>query len=212
MKKGFTLIELMAVITVLVIILSITFPVVSNVLQESRENSYDSQVSMIESAAKRYISDNVKEVDESGNLLISREKDNFVTILALQKNGYLNSKKIIKNPITDRTMTGCVVAAYAKTYNQFQYVYTDYNCNDENVFTPKINISENAGNYSVTITYPSSAVTLSGTGYTYKLSTNNNTVAVSGNSVSGINVPKGTKITAQIKKGEYVIREITEIA
>lgn len=209
MKRGFTLVELLAVITVLVIILTIAFPKVSNVLQESRENSYNSQVSMIESAAKRYISDNVKEVTEDGNSVISRDKDNFVTIQALQKNGYLNSKKVIKNPITDRTMTGCVVASYAKTYNQFQYVYTDYNCNDANVFTPKINITDD---YKVTINYPDSSHTLTGTGYVYKLSSDNKTVTVSGNLVSGISVTKGTKITAQIKKGDYIIRQITEIA
>lgn len=212
-KKGFTLIELLAVITLLAIILTITFSVINNVLKDSRENSYETQISTIENAAKRYISDNIQAVDASGNSLISRDKDNFVTIKNLQDNGYINSKKIVKNPKDDRTMTGCVVVAYAKTYNQFQYLYTDYRCLDTTTFTPKINISttkDASGKYSVTITYPASSI--AGTKNVYRLNTDNLDVTVTGTTVTGLKVASGTKITAEIQKGDYLVRQITEIA
>lgn len=210
-EKGFTLVELLAVITLLSIILTITFSVINNVIKDSRENSYESQISTLESAAKRYISDNIQGTDNAGNLLVTRDKDNFVTIKKLQTEGYINSKKVIKNPKDDRTMTGCVVATYSKTYNQFQYLYTDYGCLNNDLFTPKINIS-NAGNgkYAVTITYPEN---LAAYRYVYRLSTNDTNVDVSDKtSVSGITVSSGTKITAEIQKGDYLVRQITEIA
>jgi len=209
-KKGFTLIELLAVITLLTIILTITFSVVTNVLENSRTNTYDSQISTIENAAKRYISDNIQALNDDGTNKISTVYDNFVTIQTLQKEGYLNSKEVLKNPKTDRTMTGCVIAAYAHSYKQFQYVYTDYNClnTDENKsLTPKITFTSlTGGNYTAQIKFPSNA------SFTYIYTINNVDKSVMAGSAVTETVTSGTKITAKVLRGEDVVRQITEIA
>jgi prepilin-type N-terminal cleavage/methylation domain-containing protein len=202
-NKAFTLVELLGVITLLSIILTITFSVISNVIKDSREKTYDSQISTITNAAKRYVSDNIQ------NMI--KDNDNFVTIKNLQEGGYINSKNILKNPINNRTMTGCIVVSYSDSYNQFNYLYTDYYCKNSSVFTPKITISDSKdvnGMYTVTITYPSNIV---GTVYNYQLG-NREAVTVTGNEVKNLKVNSGTKIIAQIKKGEYLVREAVAIS
>ena len=212
MKKGFTLIELLAVITLLIIILTITFSVINNVLKDSRENTYETQISTLENAAKRYISDNIQGTLDDGTPAVSRDKDNFVTIKDLQKGGYINSKSIIKNPKDERTMTGCVVAAYSNTYSQFQYLYTDYGCMNDKLFTPRITITKGDNNkYNVTIKYPPIDQKMDGSRYVYRLGKDED-IEVSGTEVTGLSVTSGTKITAEIQRGEYLIRQITEIA
>lgn len=205
-KKGFTLIELLAVITLLSIILTITFSVVTNVLENSRANTYDSQIKTIENAAKRYISDNIQTLNEDGTNLISTTEDNFVFIKTLQREGYLNSKEILKNPKTDRTMTGCVVASYAKTYKQFQYTYTDYNCEDSTL-TPKITFTLiGTGGYTAKIEFPTNP------SYSYMYSIGGVHEAVAPGSIITKTVTSGTKITAKAMSGEEIVRQITEVA
>ena len=57
MKKGFTLIELIMVITLLGILATIAVPVISGVINDSKEKAYEKQVSVIISAAKEYVTD-----------------------------------------------------------------------------------------------------------------------------------------------------------
>ena len=54
--NGFTLIELLAVIVILAIILIIAVPSIANIIKKSREDSYLSQVELIEKAAGLYAS------------------------------------------------------------------------------------------------------------------------------------------------------------
>lgn len=54
-KKGFTLVELLAVIVILAIILAIAIPGISNVINSSKEQAYESQKELIVNAAKKYL-------------------------------------------------------------------------------------------------------------------------------------------------------------
>lgn len=57
-NKGFTLIEVLAVIVILGVLATITVPTVSNVIKQNEENSYKNLQKSIIAAAKIYISDN----------------------------------------------------------------------------------------------------------------------------------------------------------
>ena len=57
-NKGFTLIEVLAVIVILSILMAIMVPSVGNIMKKNREDNYQNLKDSIISAAKIYISDN----------------------------------------------------------------------------------------------------------------------------------------------------------
>ncbi len=58
MKKGFTLVELLAVIIILGIIALITFPIVDNSIKNSKQAALERTIGSIEEAAHNYSSQN----------------------------------------------------------------------------------------------------------------------------------------------------------
>ncbi|MGI6324539.1 MAG: type II secretion system protein [Bacilli bacterium] len=64
-KKGFTLVELLAVIVILGIILAIAIPNILNLINNSKEQAYESQKRFIIDAAKKYVMANQNLVFEN---------------------------------------------------------------------------------------------------------------------------------------------------
>lgn len=89
MKKGFTLIELIMVITLLGIIAIITVPAIGNSINSSKEEAFKEQKKLIVNAAKQYMAMNY------GN--IQNGTSSCVDVSVLQSEGFL-SKEQIKNP------------------------------------------------------------------------------------------------------------------
>ena len=58
MKKGFTLVELLAVIAVLALVAAIAYPVVTNVINDMKESAAESQQRIVIDAAKYWVSEN----------------------------------------------------------------------------------------------------------------------------------------------------------
>ena len=56
-KKAFTLVELLSVIVILGIILAIVSVSVFNILEDSKNNAYDTQIEMLKASTKEYVSD-----------------------------------------------------------------------------------------------------------------------------------------------------------
>lgn len=54
-KKGFTMIELLAVLVILVVIMAIAIPSVTSSIERSKQKEYDQKVKLIESEAELYI-------------------------------------------------------------------------------------------------------------------------------------------------------------
>ena len=118
-NKGFTLVELMAVIIILGLIAVIAVPIVTKILSNSKDELYERQVKEIEDAAKRWGVDNI--IDEEVN-------NYYVSLLDLRKEGYLESTTVIKNPKDDSDMNGCVEIKYDNLYKQFTYKYKEQAC------------------------------------------------------------------------------------
>ena len=78
-NKGFTLIEVLAVIVILGVLATITVPTVSNVIKQNEENSYKNLQKSIIAAAKIYISDNKYNITLSDTCDSSNER-NIITI------------------------------------------------------------------------------------------------------------------------------------
>lgn len=115
MKKGFTLVELLAVIIVLGIIATISFPLITNQINKSKQKSYDGQVKTIIDAAKRWGFDN----DDS---LPYDDTSKTISIDRIQKDGYLTSGNIL-DPRTEKKMNGCIQIKYDVNYKQHIYQY-----------------------------------------------------------------------------------------
>jgi len=110
-KKGFTLIELIAAITILGILTVLIAPNVIKMRNNVLEKSLQSKLDMIKTAAKDYASD-----DESVFRKISSNKCTTTTVGNLIENGYLTGdtkqKTAMSNPLTGKTMNGEQVCIY----------------------------------------------------------------------------------------------------
>lgn len=96
-KKGFTLIELVAILGIISIIILLGAPILINQIETSRKNKYNNFVSDLCLAAESYInhSNDIEEFDDFNN---PNDTVN-INISSLIANGYIKSN--IKNPNTD---------------------------------------------------------------------------------------------------------------
>lgn len=79
MKKGFTLVELLAVIVILALIALITAPVVLNVIESSRDKTYKRSIdhygSAVQKAVAEYMMDNER---ETGRILTYNDIKKYI--------------------------------------------------------------------------------------------------------------------------------------
>jgi len=121
MKKGFTLIEVLAVLVILAVIGMIAVPAVTKIINESRQKSYDSHVELIIENAKRWATDN-------NHLLPDDDSVYKLPVKTLIDEKYLNNIKDgnLKNPLdSSKPMDGCVYINYNEDYNQYLYEYRE---------------------------------------------------------------------------------------
>jgi type IV pilus assembly protein PilA len=119
MKRGFTLIELLAVIVVLGLIAVVITPVITDTLNDSREDAYQKQVDNLIKAANTW---SIKNPDK----LPSTDNKIFLSLDTLTEDGIVEDDEII-NPKTRKKMEGCISISYSSTYNQYEYKYISDN-------------------------------------------------------------------------------------
>ena len=107
-KKGFTLVELLGAIVILVLLSLIAIPVVTNAVKKNNEKLYNIQIKNVKISAKVWADDNSNKLPQIGNYLT-------ITLKDLQKLGYVD--KTLKNPKTgekmeDFNITICNVGNY----------------------------------------------------------------------------------------------------
>lgn len=134
--KGFTLVELLAVIAIMGMLAVIMVPTISGVIEENKKNNSENLKNSIKSSARAYISDNRYEIkldDGSsandtrnitfiGNDYIDESK---ITVELLVNKGYLksNSGNII-NPETNKPINkgeSYIVVTYDCSSKDFKY-------------------------------------------------------------------------------------------
>ena len=93
-KKGFTLVELLAVIIILSLVLVIAVPSVNKYIKQSKEKAYDTQISTIIEAAQAYASTNPELLPNRENISVK------VTSGQLKSAGLI--KEEVKNPNDDK--------------------------------------------------------------------------------------------------------------
>ena len=65
MKKGFTLVEVLAVIVIIGLIFLIAFPTLLNSIKKSQEKIDSNTIELLTSSAKDYANDNIDELEDS---------------------------------------------------------------------------------------------------------------------------------------------------
>lgn len=95
-KKGFTMIELLAVLVILVVIMAIAIPSVTSSIERSKQKEYDQKVKLIESAAELY-------VDRYGCPSSSK-----VSIIAIIDKNFLKASEIVDPDNSKSTICGNV--------------------------------------------------------------------------------------------------------
>ena len=120
-KKGFTLIELLAVIVILSIIAIISFTIIFKLIDDSRQDIYEANISTIEKAAEKWAVDNSHLVGKSAAYCL--DVDDLVN------GGYIKSDSL-KDPREKNAgnITGYVKILYDSTYKQYEYTYVGDNC------------------------------------------------------------------------------------
>ena len=114
MKKGFTLVELLAVIVVLALISLVTMPTIASVLTSGHDKALEVQIDIIIDAAKKWSIANVSKIEE--------DKDNYISLEELIDNGYIEQDELV-NPKTNEVLNGCVKIKFDDLYNRYDYDY-----------------------------------------------------------------------------------------
>lgn len=111
-KNGFTLVELMAVITILVILSLIIVPIVDKNIKRSKDDMYRVQIENIRMAAEAYYSDNLSLRPYDGGSC-------FITLEQLISNNYIDENVV--NPKTGESFSNLYVEIKNKS-NGFEYL------------------------------------------------------------------------------------------
>lgn len=133
MKKGFTLVELIAVLVILALISLIAIPTVSSSLKKYKASLYDDSIKNIEQAAKNWGADNIGKLPNTVNSEtvmtypdIDTEQE-FSTlqirIKDLQETGYIGSE--LTNPKSNTNFCNCAVVTIKRTSTGYTYEILD---------------------------------------------------------------------------------------
>ena len=134
MKKGFTLIEMVAIIIILALISLIVYPVISNIINDNKDELYERQMGELLRLSNAWV---------AGNAIDLEPREGFSYNLSfdeLGQDGYVIDKDII-NPKTGEKFKGCMVITYNSIDSDFDVVY-DSDCIISDIAqTPSINLT-----------------------------------------------------------------------
>ncbi len=139
MKKGLTLVELVAVLTILAIIALIVTPNIMVSVQEYQSQAYDTEIQALESAAKNWATDHIGEIPapQTGSVISAL----YIPISELVENGYFEEDvKDTKNggSFDDEKHNTFVIITckfitdeLGLTEDNYKYSYEAYTSNEE---------------------------------------------------------------------------------
>lgn len=147
-KKGFTLVEVIVVLAIIALLVIILVPNVFVLIEKNKEESCNSMIKNIESAAQIYVSNN------KYNIGFNCGVDENISLKSLVDSGDLKlDKSVLINPINDKTISledVSVTVTYDCSSKSFAYVVNGITCeeNDDIIEQDKYQIQfiDNYGN------------------------------------------------------------------
>ena len=140
MKKGFTLIELLAVIVILAVIALIATPIVMDIINDSRDGAFDSNVISMEKSAGTYLAANPELVPGGDGEYIE------VTLDTLIADGYI---KTISSPYNGAVCDLIESKVKITRFNDEFYYQPYLECDDVSSDNPLISL--NGGTFEQTV-------------------------------------------------------------
>lgn len=136
-KKGFTLVELLAVLIILVALLLIIIPVVANSIKEGKEKIYNSQINNIKLALESWMSENQK--PNNGEYIV-------LSLSQLKEAGEVEVD--IKNPNTKELFPNDMILKIINNDGIIEYEVNDTGSNKSDYsLIPSMKINGNALTY-----------------------------------------------------------------
>ena len=131
-NKGFTLVEILAVVVILGMVMAIAIPNVSKLIKINEGNNYEQLKSTIMSAAKMYISDHKYEIVVNGSCSNPSDK---ISISKINTYDVIDDKLVISELVDDGNIktdkVGNIIYPYDKEKKldlSNSYVIVKYNC------------------------------------------------------------------------------------
>ncbi len=125
-KKGFTMVELLAVLAIMLLLAIVVIPNINTMRQKTLKQTYESRVKQVKIAAKEWAGDNLVSVPSNvsqdyTNQTYCDEDCVCVSINELIRSGYLvgdkNQKQTLTNPLTNEEMNDKLVCVRYDTNN-----------------------------------------------------------------------------------------------
>ena len=129
MKKAFTLVELISVIIIIGVVALISTPIVTNIIDKSKEKAYEETIANIESAAYYY---------SVSNELGYKQSYESIALKTLKIKGYMENDETI-DPRNNTQMEGCVFYRWLLDKKQYEFIYDD-DCVVDDIY-PEIKIN-----------------------------------------------------------------------
>lgn len=123
MKKGFTLVELIAVIVILATVALIVFPNINAVILSSKQTLHDNQIIDIQKSSEKWATDHIDLLDETYANII------YVSLDSIKGTGYLEKEEIV-DPLTKENMNGCVQIKYDIKTKKYNHSYEEKTCEE----------------------------------------------------------------------------------
>ena len=117
-NKGFTLVEILGVMTLLGIIFALIYPNVMHMMDQAKQNEYEDYQDNIFLAAEAYVNAN----SELSSRLVAEGNQVIITYSDLLQNGYLSTK--IVEPDSGKTVADLPTKTVTITVKNKKFVYS----------------------------------------------------------------------------------------
>ena len=120
MKKGFTLIEIIAIIILLSVIALITYPIINNLINDSKDELHEKQISELNRLTQVWVTKNINKLKMEDGYSYN------VSFSELYEQGLVDDSDV-KDPKTGEDLPGCMVIAYNANNSGYDVSY-DASC------------------------------------------------------------------------------------
>ena len=121
-NKGFTLVEVLAVVAILAILAMLLVPKATSIIKSNKERSCNAIVSSIISAADEYMYKHIGQIDND----INTNGYSEISIGTLKEDGLLDRKLV--NPLTDTEFSNSQVVRITKDRYVYNSTYMGDDC------------------------------------------------------------------------------------